>query len=59
MLGSDANDLKVLSTAAYYAQFYVVELWTHDMDFTMFADEIPMALGVKIVDTYRLGGRST
>ena len=40
VLGSDANDLKVLSTAAYYAQFYVVELWTHDMDFTMFADEI-------------------
>ncbi len=58
VLGSDANDLKVLSTAAYYAQFYVVELWTHDMDFTMFADEILRVFGVKIVDTYRLDGRS-
>ena len=55
-LGSDPNDLVILSTAAWYAQNHVVELWTHDMDFTMFVDEIWNTLGVKVVDSHRLGG---
>ena len=55
VLGSDANDLQILSTAAYYARRHPVELWTHDMDFTMFADEIWDAFALKVVDTYRLG----
>ena len=57
VLGSDLNDLKILSTAAHYAQAHPTELWTHDMDFTMFADEIGNAFGLKVVDTYRLGRR--
>ena len=56
VLGSDANDLVILSTAASFAQQHAVELWTHDMDFTIFADEIRVTLGVEIVDTHRLGG---
>ena len=55
VLGSE-NDLRILSTAAHHAQRHVVELWTHDMDFTMFADEIGESFGVKVVDSHRLGG---
>ena len=55
VLGSDTNDLIILSTAASSAQQRTVELWTHDMDFTIFADEIWKTLGVQVVDTYRLG----
>ena len=58
MLGSDTNDLRILSTAAYYARYHKVEFWTHDMDFTMFADEIDSKFGLKVVDSYRLGGIS-
>lgn len=54
VLGSDTNDLIILSTAARRAQHYVVELWTHDIDFTMFADEIKQTFGVRVIDTYRL-----
>lgn len=54
VLGS-RNDLRILSTAAHHAQQHAVELWTHDMDFTMFADEIGGTFGVKVVDTYSLG----
>lgn len=57
VLGSDVNDLTILSTTAYYVQFCEVEFWTHDMDFTMFADEIRRTFDVRVVDTYRLGGR--
>ena len=57
VLGSDINDLKILSTAIHYALLYAVEFWTHDMDFTMFADEIFMMFGLVVVDTYRLGNR--
>ena len=53
-LGSDVNDLTILSTAAHFAQKHSVELWTHDMDFTMFSDEIWRAFRVTVVDTYRL-----
>ena len=56
VLGSDINDLKILSTAAHYARQCRVELWTRDMDFTMFAAEIYATFGVRIVDAYRLGG---
>lgn len=54
VLGSDPNDIKILSTAAHYAQQHEAELWTRDMDFTMFADGILSTLGVRVVDTYRL-----
>lgn len=56
VLGSYVNDLKILSTAAHYVQQHVVELWTHNMDFTMFSDEIKKTFGLKVVDSYRLGG---
>ena len=56
VLGSDANDLRILSTAAYYARRHAVEFWTHDMDFTIFGDEIRNTFGLKVVDTYRLWG---
>ena len=56
VLGSDINDLKILSTAAHYARQRRVDLWTRDMDFTMFDAEIYATFGVRIVDTYRLGG---
>ena len=55
VLGSDRNDLIILSTAANIAQRYEVELWTHDMDFTMFGSEILDRFGVKVVDSHRLG----
>lgn len=54
--GSDINDLKILSTAAHCARRYAVELWTRDMDFTMFAAEIYATFGARAVDAYRLGG---
>ena len=54
VLGSDINDLKILSTTAYFAEQRATEFWTRDMDFTMFADEIYLALGVKVIDTSRL-----
>lgn len=54
VLGSDINDLKILSTTAYFARRNRMEFWTRDMDFTMFADEIHKALGVTVVDTRRL-----
>ena len=57
VLGSDTNDLQILSTAAHYFQMHPTELWTHDMDFTMFADEIYKTFGLRVVDTYRLGGQ--
>ena len=56
VLGSDENDLRILSTAADYAQRHTVELWTHDMDFTMFDDEIKNAFGLDVVDSHRLRG---
>ena len=55
VLGTDTNDLKILSTAIYYVQLYPVEFWTHEMDFTMFADEIYETFGLRVVDTCRLG----
>ena len=58
VLGSDINDLKILSTAIHYALLCAAEFWTHDMDFTMFADEILRMFGLVVVDTYRLGDRS-
>ena len=58
VLGSDENDLIILSTAARHARHHAVELWTHDMDFTMFAGEIRETFGVTVVDTYRLSGHS-
>lgn len=58
VLGSDAGDLAILSTAAQHAQNHAVELWTHDMDFTMFGDEIMRSFNVKVVDTYRLADYS-
>ena len=57
ILGSDINDLKILSTAVYYARICAAEFWTHDMDFTMFADEILRMFGLVVVDTYSLGDR--
>ena len=54
VLGSDENDLRILSTAACDAGQHAVDLWTHDKDFTMFADEIWNELGVKVVDSHRL-----
>lgn len=54
VLGSDENDLRILSTAARHAGQHAVELWTHDMDFTMFVDEIWNELGVKVVDSHCL-----
>ena len=54
-LGSDVHDLTILSTAIHYALLYAAEFWTHDMDFTMFADEILRTFGLKVVDSYRLG----
>lgn len=45
-----------MSTAANIAQEYEVELWTHDVDFTMFGDEILNGFGVKVIDSYRLEG---
>lgn len=54
VLGSDLNDLLILSTAASDAQQHVVELWTGDTDFTMFGAEILRTLGVQVVDTHRL-----
>ena len=56
VLGSDENDLVILSTAADYAQRHTVELWTHDRDFTMFAGEIQKTFNVHVVDSYRFGG---
>lgn len=56
-LGSDTNDLKILSTAIHYALLVAAEFWTHDMDFTMFADVIHRTFGLKVVDSYRLGDR--
>ena len=56
-LGCDANDLVILSTAVHYAKRSAAEFWTHDMDFTLFADEIYRTFGLIVVDTYRLGGR--
>lgn len=58
VLGSDAGDFAILSTAAQHAQNHAVELWTHDMDFTMFGDEIMRSFNVKVVDTYRLADYS-
>ena len=59
VLGSDVHDLVILSTAVHYLQTYPVEFWTQDMDFTMFADEIHRTFGLIVVDTYRLGERSS
>lgn len=53
-LGSDTNDLIILSTAVHYLQIYAVEFWTSDTDFTMFAHEIHETFGLKVVDTHRL-----
>ena len=55
VLGSDIQDLKILSTAIHYALLHAAEFWTHDMDFTMFADVILRTFGLKVVDSYRLG----
>ena len=56
VLGSDENNLRILYTAADYAQRHTVELWTHDMDFIMFVDEIKGAFGLDVVDSHRLNG---
>ena len=55
-LGS-GNDLVILSTAAQNAKRVHVELWTGDIDFTMFADEIAVKFNVEVVDTSRLNER--
>ena len=34
-----------------------MELWTGDIDFTMFADEIAVKFNVEVVDTSRLNER--
>ena len=57
VLGSDINDLIILSTAIHHARLYAAEFWTHDMDFILFADEILRIFGLVVVDTYRLGDR--
>ena len=54
VLGS-RNDLRILSTAAHHARQHEVELWTHDRDFTMFADEIWKTFAVKVVDSHCIG----
>lgn len=51
------NDAIILSTAAQHAKRRQAELWTRDIDFTMFADEIGAAFNVEVVDTSRLGER--
>lgn len=51
------KDLVILSTAARHAKRRHVELWTRDMDFTMFAGEIAARFNVEVVDAYRLGER--
>lgn len=56
VLGSDINDIKILSTTAHYARWHPTEFWTRDMDFTMFAAEIYRTFGVRVVNAYRLGG---
>lgn len=56
LLGS-GNDLVILSTAAQNAKRVHVELWTGDIDFTMFADEIAVKFNVEVVDTSRLNER--
>ena len=56
-LGCDINDLVILSTAVHYVKLGAAEFWTHDMDFTLFANEIHRTFGLIVVDTYRLGGR--
>ena len=56
-LGRNINDLVILSTAVHYAKRSAAEFWTHDMDFTLFADEIYRTFGLIVVDTYRLGRR--
>ena len=55
VLGSDMNDLKILSTAVHHAEHREVAFLTHDMDFVIFADEIYKTFGLKVVDTRRLG----
>ena len=55
VLGSDTNDLKILSTAVHYALDCGAVFLTHDMDFTMFADEIHKIFGLRVVDTHHLG----
>ena len=45
-LGS-GNDLTILSTAAQHAGRRRTELWTRDIDFTMFVDEI--AIGPQVI----------
>lgn len=54
-LGSDINDLVILSTTVHYLQIHKVEFWTRDMDFAIFANEIHETFGLKVVDTRRLG----
>lgn len=55
VLGSDMNDIKILSTAVHHAQDCGAVFLTHDMDFTMFADDIHKTFGLRILDTHRLG----
>ena len=55
-LGTD-NDLVILSTAAQNAKRLHVELWTRDIDFTMFAGEIAAKFNVEVVDASRLDER--
>lgn len=55
VLGSDMNDLKILSTAVHHAKYRRVVFLTHDMDFVIFADEIYKTFGLKVIDTRRLG----
>ena len=56
ILGS-GGDLTVLSTSAQRARRQHVELWTRDIDFTMFAGEIAAKFNVEVVDAYRLDER--
>ena len=55
VLGSDINDLKILSTAVHHAKHRRMMFLTHDMDFIIFADEIYRTFGLRVIDTHNLG----
>ena len=55
VLGSDMNDIKILSTAVHHALDCGAVFLTHDMDFVIFADEIHKTFGLRVVDTRSLG----
>ena len=55
VLGSDTNDLKILSTAVHHALDCGAVFLTHDMDFIIFADEISRTFGLRVIDSHSLG----